>query len=659
MQIKTEKTYTSAVAKLKAAALAYYDTDSLVMDDGEYDDLLRSVQAWEDAHPDSARSGIADKVAGGQSRGGNVAHSAPMLSLDNAYSDDDVTAWFDRLARVVSAPQIELCVEPKLDGLALAARYVNGQLVAVLTRGDGETGEDVTRRAKDAVGLPGMLSESITIEIRGECVMTGVQFEAANEVRVADGKSPFANPRNAVAGVIRKIHGDTAIPVTFCAYGAVGHEWADELSHTALMAKLEALGVGSALQMARQFGAGAVTTAADAMKVCSEIARNRGALDCGIDGAVVKANDAAVRQEAGATGKAPRWAVARKFPPDTKLTTLLDIETSVGRTGALTVRAILEPVAVGGVTISSCTLSNPSEIARKDLRIGDKVWVRRAGEVIPEITGVAVEHRAEDSQPWQAPTECARCGETLENSQKIWRCPNGRDCGLLESLMYAVSRDALDIEGLGEKVLKQLVEKAVLTDIADIYALTSDTIASLERMGETSAQKIMNEIEASKALPFSRVLTSLGVRKTGRRICRRLASHFISMDALCSASVEDLSVVEGVGAVRAEFIHGELQELADVISRLNALGVGRDEVVTEKAAGGALDGLRVCVTGSVPGYTRDGAQALVESLGGVAVSSVSKKTDLLVVGDGGGSKAAKAVELGVRVMTAQELIALI
>jgi DNA ligase (NAD+) len=661
----TRSAYDTAVARLEEAARQYYDGDTLTMDDGTYDELIAVVRATEEANPSWVRSGVTTAVAAGVSRGGDVEHSAPMLSLDNAYDDDELGAWYERLVKVTGRDEVSLCVEPKLDGLALAARYRQGVLEMVVTRGDGQTGEDVTARARGAVGLPARLATPIDVEVRGECVMTAEQFEAANADRVAGGKPAFANPRNAVAGSIRNQSSAVAAPMTFCAYGI--HALGDDDSvvaeveaggHVAAMTWLENHGVNTAIAMGRAFGAGSHAGLAAAAAACTTIAANRAQLDCGIDGAVVKADDPAVRADAGATGKAPRWAVARKFPPDTKLTTLVDIECNVGRTGALTVRAVLEPVAVGGVVIRYCTLSNPSEIARKDLRIGDEVWVRRAGEVIPEITGVHVEARPSGVTPWPAPSTCPRCGSDLDRTQKVWRCPRGRACGLAESIEYAMSREALDVEGMGAKLVAQLVEAGMVADLADVFSLTAERLTGLERMGETSAAKVVAELEGAKALPLSRVLTALGVRLTGRRMCRRIAEHFGSMDALRQATVDELAAVEGIGEVRAESILAELAELAEVIERLAACGVRMDEPVAAKPAGGALAGKRVCVTGSVPGLNRDEAHALVERLGGTVMSGVTKKTDLLVQGDGGGSKAKKAAELGVAVMTAEAFLTL-
>ena len=655
LELSTEKDYRDAVAKAEKAASAYYDDTDLMMDDGEYDDLVKALAAAEAAHPDWGVSTITTSVAAGVSRGGDIAHSAPMLSLDNAYDDQELAEWHTRMLKVVELTDVTLCVEPKLDGLALAARYEKGRLVMAVTRGDGESGEDVTAQAKHAVGLPHQLSQKVTIEIRGEVVMTAAQFEQANETRVADGKASFANPRNAVAGTIRRQGSST--PLTFCAYGVIGHTNADTMSHSELMNWLADQGVNTAIGMGAALGAGACSTLEEAAIVCAAIASRRAELDCGIDGAVVKADEPAVRSKAGSTGKAPRWAIARKFPPDTKTTKLVGIECAVGRTGALTVRAELEPVAVGGVVITSCTLSNPSEIARKDLRIGDTVFVRRAGEVIPEITAVQLSSRAVDAQPWQAPTECPACGSTLDQSQKVWRCTQGSDCGLTRAIEYACSREALDIEGMGSRLVQQLVERGDVKSVADIFTLTKAQLVSLERMGDTSANKVLAEIEGAKAQPMARVFTALGLRSTGRRMCKRIAASFPTLQAFKAASIEDLAALEGIGEVRAQTIVDELVKLAHVCDRLIEMGVGVAEEVAVKSEGPLL-GKKVCVTGSVPGHTRDSAHALVEALGGTVVSSVSAKTDLLVLGDGGGSKAKKAEQLGVAMISGAELVAM-
>jgi DNA ligase (NAD+) len=654
--ITTQQDYRTAIAAAEQAAAAYYDDADLVMDDGEYDELVAAIAAAEAANPAWGASAVTTSVAAGVSRGGDIAHSAPMLSLDNAFDDGELAEWHTRMLKVVGLDSVALCVEPKLDGLALAARYEHGKLVMAVTRGDGETGEDVTAQARYAAGLPHDLGENLTFEIRGEVVMTAAQFETANTIRIAEGKTGFANPRNAVAGTIRRK--DSTTPLTFCAYGIIGHGNTDMMDHSELMEWLAGLGVNTAIAMGAALNAGRCETLAQAAQVCATIAERRADLDCGIDGAVVKADAPAVRANAGSTGKAPRWAIARKFPPDTKTTKLLGIECAVGRTGALTVRAELAPVSVGGVVITSCTLSNPSEIARKDLRIGDIVFVRRAGEVIPEITAVQLSERADDAEAWQAPTECPSCGSTLDQSQKVWRCVQGNKCGLTRAIEYACSRDALDIEGMGSRLVQQLVERGDVESIADLFTLTKDQLLTLDRMGDVSATKVLAQIELAKSQPMSRVFTALGLRSTGRRMCKRIAVTFPSLQAFRSASVDELAAVEGIGDVRASTIVSELAKLADVCDRLVAMSVGVVEEPAAAASGGALAGKKVCVTGSVPGHTRDSAHAFVEALGGTVVSSVSSKTDLLVVGDGGGSKAKKAEQLGIKTISGAELVAM-
>lgn len=650
--------YDQAVGRLRAAAAAYYDDDRLVMDDATYDELVARVAAAEESHPEWGRSGVLDEVAAGVSSGGDVAHSSPMLSLDNVFDDDELAAWHQRLARSLGGDP-RLCVEPKLDGLALAARYVDGKLTEVITRGDGLTGEDVTANARHAVGLPEVLPEPLSFEVRGECVMTFAQFEAANELRTSaehGAKPPFANPRNAVAGAVRRQHVTYRAPLTFAAYAVVG-DTAERGGHADTMGWLGSLGFNTAVAMAPS--AGACDGFAAARDAASAIAERRAELDCGIDGAVIKVDSPELRAEAGATGKAPRWAVARKFPPDTRLTRVLDVDVSLGRTGALTLRAVLEPVNVSGATIRYCTLSNPSEVARKDIRIGDSVWVRRAGEVIPEITSVHVPDRSPDAQPWQAPKACPRCGARLDRSQKVWRCPQGRVCGATEALTYAASRKALDIEGLGELLVRRVVEAGLASDVADLYSLTVEQLAGLDRMGETSAAAVISQIEASKSQPLHRVLTALGVRMTGERMCRRLAATFATMDAVRDASVEELAQVEGIGETKAVFISDGLVEMGPVIDRLAAAGVNMVEPLGDEApVDSPFAGKRICITGSVPGYTRDGAQELLAKLGAAAASGVSSKTDLLVVGDGAGaSKTTKAAKLGVATLDAAEFAA--
>jgi DNA ligase (NAD+) len=430
--------------------------------------------------------------------------------------------------------------------------------------------------------------------------------------------------------------------------------------------------------MAALEGLGIATTAGSApgMPVCATIDEvftavealnaTRGSLGFGVDGAVVKADQPRDRDLAGSSSRAPRWGIAYKFPADTRTTTLLRIEVQVGRTGVITPVAVLEPVVVSGVTVTSATLHNFDDLLRRNVRAGDTVFIRRAGDVIPEVTGAQLDLRPADSVPFEPPTACPRCGGDIDRSQKRWRCTQGRVCGAHESLAYYAARDSMDIEGLGDKIIDLVVAAGLVTDPADLYDLDVATLATLNRMGEISATKLVTHIQASKSRPLSRVLTGLGVRMTGRSMSRRLARHFTTMRALLAASVSELQQVEGIGPERAVTIAAELVELAPVIDKLADRGVTMTEPggpVPAAPAGSAAaavlplrkpDGtpMTVVVTGSVPGLTRTEGNEAVEKLGGKSTSSVSARTDLVVVGDGAGSKADKAEQLGIPILPA-------
>lgn len=648
--------YDDAVAAATAAAVAYYDSDTLVMDDATYDALVARIAATEAAHPDWAPSAVTAAVAAGVSAGGDVAHSAPMLSLDNVFSVEELAAWHARLVDHTGRHDVRLCVEPKLDGLAVAARYLDGTLTQVVTRGDGRTGEDVTHNAHHVAGLPARLAEPLTVEVRGEVFMTEADFEEANTNRVAAGGAPFANPRNAAAGTLRSRTRDYDAPLTFAAYQLLGHPDAEALPYDEAMAWLASLGVTTAAGLV-----GGHVTAEDLdglVAAVGDLEGRRPTLGFAIDGAVIKAAAAADRDAAGTNSRAPRWAVAYKYPADSALTRLVDIALDVGRTGVITPRAVLEPVFVGGTTITSATLHNPDEVARLDVRVGDMVWVLRAGEVIPRVAGPNLELRPEGTEPWDPPSACPRCGSGIDTSEKRWRCRRGRDCNLLASLRYWCSRDCLDIEGAGDAVLERLVDAGFVRDVADLYHLGAEQLMTIERMGATSAANLLAQIEASKSQPFHRVFCGLGVRMTGRSMSRRICAAFRSMDALRAATVDELAAVEGVGPTRAATVVAELAELAPLIDRLAAAGLAMaadDEAVGELP----LAGKTVVVSGSVPGMTRNEANEAVERLGGRASSSVSAKTHLLVAGDGAGSKRAKADKLGVPVMDAAEFAQLV
>ena len=666
---ETPEDYRVAIAEIKTAAGAYYAGSQLTMDDATYDALMARVAATEAARPEwTADDSPTEAIAAGVGVVGDVEHTTPMLSLDNVFGEDALRKWAARLDKMLGHPAGGYTVEPKIDGLAIAARYVDGRLTLVATRGDGRAGEDVTPQARRAVGLPHRLGQPLTVEVRGEVFMTDADFELANEMRTGHGEPAFAHPRSAAAGTLRAQDRAYDAPLSFLAYAVQGLDGVDgeQIRHSTAMRMLEDLGV--ATTAGSTAGMPICATIDEVLDAVQALNAARGTLGFGVDGAVIKADQPGDREIAGFSSRAPRWGIAYKFPADTRSTKLLRIEVQVGRTGVITPVAVLEPVQVSGVTITSATLHNFDDLVRRDVRAGDTVFVRRAGDVIPEITGAKLDERPADAVAFEPPALCPRCGGEIDRSQKRWRCTQGRVCGAHESLAYYAARDSMDIEGLGDKIIDLVVKAGLVTDPADLYDLEVAALAGLDRMGDVSATKLVGNIQASKTRPLSRVLTGLGVRMTGRSMSRRLARHFGTMQALLQASVEDLQQVEGVGPERAMMIAAELVELTPIINKLIERGVNMTEpdvAVPRPAAPGdgspaavlplqKPDGsaMTVVVTGSVPGLTRNEGNEAVEKLGGKSSGSVSKKTDLVVVGDGAGSKADKAAELGVRTLPA-------
>lgn len=676
--------YAQAVEDALKASAAYYDGGTSVLDDDAYDRLVRGIAAWEAEHPDQVLPDSPTGKVGGGVAEGDVPHTVAMLSLDNVFSPEEFTAWTVSLARRTGHEVEHFSVEPKLDGLAIAARYRQGRLMQLVTRGDGTAGEDVSHAIGTVEGLPGELAEPLTLEVRGEVLMTTAQFEHANEVRTAHGGQPFANPRNAAAGTLRAKDRAYTVPMTFFGYGLlpVSGTEADEaarlgeLAHSELMARAAELGVNTTAGTAVPG-----ITAASAEQVLArvqEIAALRAELPFGIDGIVVKADLAADQRAAGSGTRAPRWAIAYKLPAVEKITRLLAVEWNVGRTGIIAPRAVLEPVEIDGSTITYATLHNPGDITRRDLRLGDHVMVHRAGDVIPRIEAPVAHLRTGEEQPIVFPEACPNCGSAIDTSEQRWRCEQGRNCHLVAALSYAAGRDQLDIEGLGHTRVVQLVEAGLAADLADLFGLTRDQLLGLERMGETSTDNLLAAIEAAKGQPLSRVLCALGVRGTGRSMSRRIARYFATMELVRAADAETMQRVEGIGTEKAPSIVAELAELAPLIDKLVAAGVnmtepgatppapaGEDGPDTEgaDAAGGPLAGMTVVVTGAMTGaleqLSRNQMNELIERAGGRSSSSVSKKTTLVVAGEGAGSKRAKAETLGIRLAAPEEFAALV
>lgn len=676
--------YAQAVEDALKASAAYYEGGTSVLDDDAYDRLVRGIAAWEAEHPDQVLpDSPTGKVAGGAVEG-DVPHTVAMLSLDNVFSPEEFTAWTASVARRIGHEVERFSVEPKLDGLAIAARYSQGRLTQLVTRGDGTAGEDVSHAIGTIEGLPGELAEPVTLEARGEVLMTTAQFEHANEVRTAHGGQPFANPRNAAAGTLRAKDRAYTVPMTFFGYGLLpvpGTE-ADsaarlgELAHSDLMARAAELGVNTTATT--DVPGITAATAEQVLARVQEIAALRAELPFGIDGIVIKADLAADQRAAGSGSRAPRWAIAYKLPAVEKITRLLEVEWNVGRTGIIAPRAVLEPVEIDGSTITYATLHNPADITRRDLRLGDHVMVHRAGDVIPRIEAPVAHLRTGEERPIVFPEACPNCGSAIDTSEQRWRCEQGRNCHLVAALSYAAGRDQLDIEGLGHTRVVQLVEAGLVADLADLFTLTREQLLGLERMGATSTDNLLAAIEAAKGQPLSRVLCALGVRGTGRSMSRRIARYFATMEQVRAADAETMQQVDGIGTEKAPSIVAELAELAPLIDKLAAAGVNMTEpgatppapageadpdAEGEETAGGPLSGMTVVVTGAMTGaleqLSRNQMNELIERAGGRSSSSVSKKTTLVVAGEGAGSKRAKAETLGIRLAAPEEFATLV
>ncbi|MET7855651.1 NAD-dependent DNA ligase LigA [Streptomyces sp. NPDC005318] len=681
--------YAAAVEEASAAAAAYYATGESTLDDDAYDRLVRGIAAYEETHPqDVLAASPTGKVAGGAAVG-DVPHTVPMLSLDNVFSAEQFATWTASLERRIGRPVAAWSVEPKLDGLAVAARYRSGRLERLITRGDGTAGEDVSHAIGTVAGLPEQLGEPVTIEIRGEILMTNEQFEQANTVRTEHGGAPFANPRNGAAGTLRAKDRPYTVEMTFFAYGALplpdsGALTATlaELPHSEVLEYVAGIGVHTAADT--DVAPRTVTTVEEVQARVEEVAALRASLPFGIDGIVIKADLAADQREAGSGTRAPRWAIAYKLPAVEKVTRLLGVEWNVGRTGIIAPRAVLEPVEIDGSTVSYATLHNPADIIRRDLRLGDRVMVYKAGDIIPRIEAPVAHLRTGDEKPIVFPEVCPQCGSEIDTSEQRWRCVRGRNCRLVASISYAAGRDQLDIEGLGATRVVQLVDAGLVADFADLFTLEREQLLGLERMGETSTDNLLAAIETARAQPLSRVFCALGVRGTGRSMSRRIARYFATMDRIRAADADALQQVDGIGKEKAAAVVAELEELAPLIEKLVAARVnmaepgatpppepgeeGTDADAAAAAdsgvtAGQPLEGMTVVVTGAMTGalekLSRNQMNELIERAGGKSSSSVSKRTTLLVAGEKAGSKRAKAEDLGVRIAAPDEFAELI
>ena len=647
--------------QLNEHSYRYYVLDDPVVSDAEYDELMRELRELEDRFPElitpdspTQRVGItpADLFA-------PVQHRAPMLSLDNAFSEAELKAWATRVERAVGTSARYSC-ELKIDGVAVALTYEDGVLVQGATRGDGRTGEDITANVRTVRSVPQRLRTKQPpklLEVRGEVYFPVEAFERLNEQLTEQGQRPFANPRNAAAGSLRqkdpRVSASRPLALWCHSFG-----YADGIrfdSHSGFLAWCRDVGLPVAPTSEVQD---------DLDGVNAYLARwqeQRHSVDWEIDGVVVKVDQTALQDELGATSHAPRWAIAYKFPPEERTTLLRSIDVHTGRTGVVTPFAVLEPVYVGGVTVTTATLHNEDEVRRKDVRVGDTVVVRRAGDVIPEVVGPVLAKRPKNARPWRFPKKCDSCGTPLVRKQgeAYWRCPNRRGCPSqnVEWLFAFASRGAMDIEGLGYKTGFLLLDLGWVGDPADVYSVTQEQLAQLPGFKDKRIHNLLDAIERSKDRPLWRLLVGLGIPHVGSHVAQVLARAFGSIDALVEASEEQIDEVEGIGPEIAQSVAAWFKDKGNrrLLEKLRRAGVRmKDEPV--ETPEGPLSGTTMVLTGGLETMSRDEATRLAQEAGARIASSVSKKTDLVVVGENPGSKAAKAEELGVETIGEREFL---
>lgn len=654
--------------ELNRHAHAYYVLDQPTIPDAEYDTLFIELQQLETKYPDLITADSPTQRVGGAPlpEFAQVQHDVPMLSINNGFSEDDIRAFDRRVSEgLEQSGDVEYACELKFDGLAINLRYIDGVLVQAATRGDGSTGEDVTANIRTIRSIPLRLRTEHPpkiMDVRGEVLMFKADFARLNQRQRDAGLKEFANPRNAAAGSLRQL--DSRITaqrsLRFFAYG-IGRLDGAELpdTHAALLDWYSELGIAVCAERAVVPGADGL------LKFFADIGTRRATLAYDIDGVIYKVNRVQQQQALGFVSRAPRFALAHKFPAEEATTTVLDINVQVGRTGAITPVARLAPVSVGGVTVTNATLHNEDEVRRKDIRIGDSVIVRRAGDVIPEVVAFVPERRPADAQQFLMPTACPVCGSAIirPEDEAVARCSGGwLKCAAQRKggLQHFVSRRAMDIEGLGEQLIEQLVDRGLVTTPADFYKLGLIALSELDRMAEKSAQNVLDALAQSKSTTLPRFIYALGIRHVGESTAKTLARHFGTLDALMAASEEEMLAVEDVGPVVAQSILGFLHDPLnrELIEQLRAAGIHWDESAVERQSQ-HLNGKTFVLTGTLPNLKRDEAQALIEAAGGKVSGSVSKKTSYVVAGEEAGSKLAKAEALGVPVLDEEALLRLL
>ncbi len=641
----------------------YYVLARPEISDAEFDRLMAELRQIEEEHPDLATPDSPTRRVGGEPLAGlvQVPHVVPMLSLENSYDEHDLEEWYGRAERALGRPPAALVAELKIDGVSLSLTYEGGALVRAVTRGNGEVGDDVTENARTIRALPLTLPAATPlVEVRGEVYMPRAVFEELNRRRAEEGEEQFANPRNATAGAIRLLDPRqcAARRLSFFAYQVARSEGMELESHSEALDRLAGWGfaVNPGWRRCRDLS--------EAREFIAEWGRRRPDLPFEIDGAVVKVDRFAEQAALGATLKFPRWAIAFKYPPEGVRTVVRDIVVQVGRTGALTPVADLEPVRLAGSTVARATLHNADEVARLDVRVGDTVWIAKGGDVIPKVVAVDAGARRCEAAPFRMPETCPACGTTVEREpgEVVMRCPN-RACPAVrrQRLRHFVSRAAMDIEGLGASLIDQLVREGLVTDAASLWTLDAARLAELPGWGERSAGKLVEQLAAAKGRPLWRLLAGLGIRHVGERAAKLLARRFGSLEALARAGAPDLELVDGIGPATAQAVAAFFadREHAALVARLRALGVDPREA---PAGGGGeeapLAGLTFVLTGALS-RPREAVAALLEAAGARVADSVSKKTSYVVAGADAGAKLRRAGELGVPVLDESDLAALL
>lgn len=638
---------------LTEANYRYYVLDDPTMADYEYDQLLRELETLESAHPELVTPDSPTQRVGGQavSQFEKVTHAVPLMSLQDVFSMEELNEFLNKI--LSEQADAAFSVEPKIDGLSVALEYENGVFVRGATRGDGVVGEDVTENLKTIRSIPMRLEGAPDrLIVRGEVFMPKKSFEKLNAHQEALGKPLFANPRNAAAGSLRqldpKIAGQRGLDIYV--FNVQLAEGVTFTSHCEFLEYLKRLRF-------KVIPYQKLSTVEEIDRQVEAINENRGELICDIDGAVIKLDNLAQRENLGATAKFPRWAAAYKYPPEIKSTVVENIVVQVGRTGVLTPKAVVRPVRLAGTTVTNATLHNQDFISQRDIRIGDTVKIRKAGEIIPEILEVDLSLRPSDAKPYQIPMVCPVCGAPVEKDEEgaFLRC-TGAECPaqLSRNIAHFVSRDAMDIDGLGDSIVESLIEKGLIHSAADIYYLNMEEISSLWKSGTTAAKKLLDAIEASKQQDLSRLIYALGIRQVGTKTGKVLAATFESLDNLMEASEEALMEVPDIGGITAQSIHSWFAQPQSqhLIMRLRQAGV--NFLSQKKVTDNRFAGMTFVLTGALSRFTREEATEQIENFGGKASGSVSKKTTYVVVGENAGSKERKARELGIPVLTEEE-----